>query len=676
MTMGPVNQGIQADIANSTLIGPAAPGKMIYVSINMEPKDPAALQEFVDAVSNPSSPSYRQWISPNEIGSMFGQSQSTVNLTVQYLRMMGFSIDLIAKDRMHILAHGTVAEAERAFAVHIDDFQLNTPQAGARTDYFSNTTVPMLPTQISTHTVYVAGLDNYSVPKPDIISVEQGHTLYNSIPELQNGFEGQGRTLAITNFDGFRLSNVPLLYAQYNLPTPPGGVGSNITVETVDGGAGSGTPGAEGDLDIQMVLGESPLCNFIIYDDGGPTIDVLTQEMNDNKADVISESYGEAPGSSGAAAEHQLHLEMNAEGITYLAASADSGTSSYGTFYYPQEDPEVLDVGGTVPVTDTTGNRQSETGWGGSGGGWAVTSDPFNVTPSYQVGNGVPTGIGFRLIPDVSLCAAGVNDGAWYFYLNGSLQNGYDGTSFAAPAFNGLLGIVEQAVIAKGGLPPDSFGNQRYGRINDLIYSQDGDPTIWTDITSGNNGTLPNGQNSSCTPFWDTVTGWGVINVDGFVNSVSVTPPTSVSPTSVSIYNNLGTSLVTSPNALTAVDGVYDSVNSVATATGNETALAMPFALTNTSNLKSITLTLSSAGGQGSTEFVYLYNNLKRRYDYVKAYPVTSSMQTNAFTISSFAPYVDSNGNVKMIVRDLLNARLGSAPFQFQLDYAGIGETF
>src|SRR5262249_40686373 len=142
------------------------------------------------------------------------------------------------------------------------------------------------------------------------------------------GSQGQGKNIAISNWDGYRLSNVPLYYSQYGLPTPPGGVGSNIHVVTISGGAGGGPPGAEGDHAIQMVLGMAPLCNFYIYDGGNSDlIGVLTREVNDNLADVISESYGWSLDSGTASSAHNLHLSMSAQGQTYMAASGDSGTS-------------------------------------------------------------------------------------------------------------------------------------------------------------------------------------------------------------------------------------------------------------------------------------------------------------------------------------------------------------
>src|SRR5206468_692654 len=157
-------------------------------------------------------------------------------------------------------------------------------------------------------------------------------------------------------------------------PTPPGGVGSNITVVTISGGSGGGAPGAEGDLDIQMVLGMAPLCNFRIYDGGGSDlIGVLTAEVNDNLSDVISESYGWSLPASTATSAHNLHLSMTAQGITYMAASGDSGTS-LEPYSYPDYDPEVLMVGGTIASFDSSGNRTGEVGWSGSGGGWSTNT--------------------------------------------------------------------------------------------------------------------------------------------------------------------------------------------------------------------------------------------------------------------------------------------------------------
>ena len=55
--------------------------------------------------------------------------------------------------------------------------------------------------------------------------------------------------------------------------------------------------------------------------------------------------------------------------------------------------------------------------------------------------------------------------------------------------------------------------------IQDLLYSQNGRSDVWFDVTSGSNGTLPNGSTSNAGAGWDFVTGWGAINFNGFVAS-------------------------------------------------------------------------------------------------------------------------------------------------------------
>jgi len=104
----------------------------------------------------------------------------------------------------------------------------------------------------------------------------------------------------------------------------------------------------------------------------------------------------------------------------------------------------------------------------------------------------------------------------WTFYTGGGLQGGYIGTSFASPIFAGCLAIIEQDIISLGGLPPNGAGKRRFGRIQDLFYSMNGRPDIWHDITSGANGTLPDGSASTCHAGWDSVTGWGPMDCGSF----------------------------------------------------------------------------------------------------------------------------------------------------------------
>lgn len=515
----PLKVSVLPALGRSIRIAHADPNTVLHVSVSLPYADAKAMQLHVDRISDPASPDYRQFLKPEEVGALYGLPLQRVQAIADYLASKGFKVTLVGKNRLTVTADGTVAQAEAAFGTTIDQY-VSAARVEAGNSKFIAFSQPLkVPASIAKDILDVSGLETYTKPMPRALTATQTRTLYNSSPIYNAGQQGQGRTVAISNWDGFRLSNVPLYYSQFGLPTPAGGVNSNVHVVTISGGAGSGTPGGEGDLDIQMVLGMVPLCEFYIYDGGASDlIGVLTREVNDNLADVISESYGWNVPATTANSAHNLHLSMSAQGITYMCASGDSGTT-IEPYSYPNYDPEVLMVGGTIATVNGSGVRTSEVGWSGSGGGWSTKAVAFNTRPSWQVGTGVPTNINFRMSPDVAFNAAGSGTGAYQFYFNGSLTSAYNGTSFACPVFGGMLAAAEQKIISLGGLPANGAGKRRFGRIQDLLYSQNGRTDVWTDITSGNNGTLPNGSSSSCTAKWDMVTGWGAMNVDGFVAS-------------------------------------------------------------------------------------------------------------------------------------------------------------
>ncbi|NBQ14409.1 MAG: hypothetical protein EBU31_07305, partial [Proteobacteria bacterium] len=139
---------------------------------------------------------------------------------------------------------------------------------------------------------------------------------------------------------------------------------------------------------------------------------------------------------------------------------------------------------------------------------------------------GVPTTINYRMSPDVSLHASGGTTGAYPFYLNGARTGSSVGTSFASPVLCGQLALAQQKLISLNSLPANSAGKQRFGRMQNVIYAQNGRTDVWYDVTSGSNGTLLTAINgvttSSCTAKFDLVTGWGAMNIDAFVASQTV----------------------------------------------------------------------------------------------------------------------------------------------------------
>lgn len=533
--------------------------EQVSISVGLNLQDAAGLQKFVDGVSNPISPTYRQFISPEEVGQRFGATQADVDAVVSYLKSNGLTVTLVPKNHMVILATGTAAQMQTAFNTQLKYVTVGTSLASATT-YRTPATPAQVPLGLASKIQSVHGLDtstSFVRKSTTTLNPTLFRSVYSDALPYSYGWTGKGVNIAIANWDGFRLNNVPLYVSAWGLPTPAAGAGSNITVKIVGGttGLGSTSPQAEGDLDIQMVLNAAPLANVYVYDDyylnnthydTAQPISTLTQIANDNIADIVTESYGWHLGASTAVQAHNLHLAMNAQGITYMSASGDAGTNDFSSsvtrYPYPTIDPEVLQVGGSVAnVNSSTGARVSEVSWGLSGGvGGTGGFDPydtvaggftFNVPGAYQKSSisSLTSTYNYRLVPDIA-SHSGSSDGtsnAYPIYFNNGTtsyplgkQIYLCGTSCASPATAGGIGVVLQRLFANV-TPTSTRANVRLGRLQDYLYYHGSNSSIFYDITSGSSiGNLP-GTSTAAVPTagWDFATGWGAINFDGLYHS-------------------------------------------------------------------------------------------------------------------------------------------------------------
>jgi subtilase family serine protease len=527
--LSPIGMHLLPALQRANESGAANPDGVLGITVSLPFARPAAIQAYADSVSDPKSPMYRRFLTPTQVGERFGLPQARVDAVADYLVENGFTINVVCKNRLAILATATVAQAEAAFHTSIRRFQLATSDETEPSQFVAYATPVRLRGDLASIVLDVSGLETYTRPqrRMTLLNPSLARSLYGTAPLFTSGFTGAGRTLGISSFDGFRSADWLQYIQAFGLPVPAAGAGTNITVVPVSGGGlGAGGTHLEGDLDIQMELGMAPLADIRVYDSPltYDLIAVLAAEVNDNACDVISDSYAWSLQPSVRTAAHNLHLSMTMQGITYMAASGDSGTI-LEPYSYPDCEPEVLLVGGTIAdVSNPSGRRWSEVAWAGSGGGWSNNSAAFNVRPSWQTGTGVPpvnATNDHRLLPDVAGHSAGVGWGAYQFYSGGTLRLTYDGTSFASPVFAGCLAVAEQDVVQLGGLLPDAAGKRRFGRIQDLVYSMNGRSDVWYDITSGANGTLPDGSPSTCTAGWDTVTGWGAMDFRAFARFAS-----------------------------------------------------------------------------------------------------------------------------------------------------------
>ena len=193
------------------------------------------------------------------------------------------------------------------------------------------------------------------------------------------GDRGAGTTVAMYELEPVSAADLAAYEACY-------GLHSNIAYVPVDGGAGSGAGSGESALDIENLIGLAPAANVVVYEGpnsnsgspGAGPYDIFSAIVNQDRAQVVSVSWGEceaALGATDAQAEANLFAQAAAQGQTIVAAGGDNGAQDCNTSgQLPQTQPAVDDpasqplvtgVGGTT--LSALGPRPAESVWNQAG---------------------------------------------------------------------------------------------------------------------------------------------------------------------------------------------------------------------------------------------------------------------------------------------------------------------
>lgn len=384
----------------------------------------AAAEALAQAVSDPSSPSYGQYLRPAQFRQQFAPSQAEVGAVQSWLKSQGFSIIGTPTNNHFVSAEGSVAQAEAAFGVQFGMYNVNghsvrSPESDVTipdslasivsgvvglddsavfvtTDHIVDRNAP--PTagfrnapplstywaqQVSNY-AYPSGFTDVSNPATAPWSIV-GHTPaeIKGAYGIPSTYDGAGQTVAI--IDAYAsptiLQDVNQWSTNRGLPTmnpgqlvqvvPPGIY--NMPNNPVQGP--SGWYGEE-TLDVEAVHGMAPAAKivFVAAPNNYRDLDeALNHVVDMGLAQIVTNSYGYPtellPRGYVKPLEDTL-IQAAAEGIGVYFSSGDNGdeTSRFGaaTPDWPAVSPWVTSVGGTSLGVDQNNQRAIETGWGTS----------------------------------------------------------------------------------------------------------------------------------------------------------------------------------------------------------------------------------------------------------------------------------------------------------------------
>lgn len=509
-----------------------------FVTLVLKPSDTqqSALDRLLLDQQNPKSSMYHRWLTPEEYADRFGASVSDLAKIGDWARSQGLTVNGTARGRNALTLSGSATQIGAAFHTEIHLYKVNGET------HYANSTQPSVPAAFWNMIGAVRGLHDFRM-KPKVRKVvplgDAGHlapaytsskgdhylapddfaTIFNLTSVYNSGIKGAGQKIVIVGQSKIDTSHLSTFTSYFGMDTVSF---QTVLVPNKKVPGYSVVDAQESDLDLQWsaaVARSATLLFVYSYD----VLDAVQYAIDQDLAPVISMSYGECEESdtkSDAGTMQSWAKQANVEGLTWVAASGDSGAagcyeSSGGPFGPPNDSlalavdlpagvPEVTAVGGTTFSEGSgtywnsgNGNTKAsaksyipEVAWNDSKANGSPAStgggaSQFFSKPSWQTGAGVPSD-GARDVPDVAFPASADHDGYLVYTSSTGLDAGWSvigGTSAAAPTFSGVLALLNQYLVSNGYQSSSGLGN-----VNSRLYPlASSTPNAFHDITSGDN---------------------------------------------------------------------------------------------------------------------------------------------------------------------------------------------
>jgi subtilase family serine protease len=505
----------------------------IYLPLRHKDKLEALIARQHDA----HSPQYRQWLQPDEFLAQYGPRPADIEAVRNALAARGLTI--VSTNAHGVRVRGTAAQVTQAFSTPLEKV---TRHSHTRFQARSGLRIPGELAGIDLHVFGLAAVPERHIhahvlgktPEagPDNRYTPVGPYWFTDLkqaydyPAWSTKTDGSGVSVAVLMADLIFPNDVQAAFDHEKFTAVTGKPAPTVDTVPIDGGGVyDGYGSFEASLDVQQVLGGAPGAKVTLVSipdlSDQHIMDGYQYIIDTNKYDIVNSSFGGCELVYTAAyndgvdytdllrAQHEMFLQGNAQGITFVASSGDeSGLECPSADYVtggtaptfvpsistPAGDPAVTAVGGgnlvtnnAPPSLDSAYVRESayndpevpKDPWGlgvdvsgaawGAGGGVSVVFDK----PLYQyLAN---TGSRkFRTIPDVgmqvggcpgSAISCGADDSAavvTYGAGIGGGNYGVIGTSVSSPEFVGALALYEQQLGRK---------NHRMGNANYYIYA-------------------------------------------------------------------------------------------------------------------------------------------------------------------------------------------------------------
>ena len=135
------------------------PLEHLLLQLKRSPNQQRALEQQIDALSDPHSPSYHKWLTAQEFGDSFGPSKKDLSAVTGWLQSHGFTVNSVYPSGMVIDVSGTAGKVRDAFHIEIHNYAID----GA--NHIANASDPQIPAALKPVIAGFASLHDF-MPHP------------------------------------------------------------------------------------------------------------------------------------------------------------------------------------------------------------------------------------------------------------------------------------------------------------------------------------------------------------------------------------------------------------------------------------------------------------------------------------------------------------------------------
>jgi hypothetical protein len=401
--------------AGARSLGAVSSSASLSGTVVLKPRDNAALVQFIDGVSDPSSPLFHRYLPAGAFASRFGPTKATIDAVRSHLAADGLRIKGVSSNGLLVDFSGRAAQIEHAFQTGVERYRLADGSTGQ-----TATSAAALPSTVAGSVAGVVGLSDLARARPAGIvrapaadrgkirrpatttfshpsgapaacpaatadaqqlgglTDDQIARAYGAFGLYSNGDLGQGQHIALYELEPFLRSDVKTFDTCYFGAGQAATMLSRLHVIPVDGGQPIGPGSGEANLDVEDLAalapdatidvyeGPSPGANGVIYD----PVDEYAAIIDADRDHVISTSWGLCEQAIQAGqpglqqAENLLFEQAAAQGQSVFAAAGDNGSDDCNTFETPTvasgQNPVSVDDPGSQPYVVSVGGTTIE----------------------------------------------------------------------------------------------------------------------------------------------------------------------------------------------------------------------------------------------------------------------------------------------------------------------------